>query len=453
MARQVTTTLVALATVLLAPLGAAAQTPLDDRAARRSPVVEVFERSRNAVVSISSTEIVKLRSRSPFDSLFDELFDLPQRPRTRKRHSVGSGFVIHHEGYIVTNAHVVARTTEQKVSFADGRSYDAVVVSADPSRDLAVLKIDTDETLPTLPLGRSDDLMVGETVIAIGNPFGFQHTVTAGVVSAVDREIEVARDVVFRGLVQTDASINPGNSGGPLLNVLGELIGVNCAIRGDAQNIGFAIPVDQLLALLPELLDVERRYRIDTGLKVDSLAEPPRVRAVRADSPADDARILPGDVLVSIDGLPVREGIDFDIALINRRPNDAVDLTLERDGRRVETTLFPARRPIADGERLAADRLGVDVYPVPRDVARQLGLTRSTGLLVTEVEPGSPAAEAGLMRRDVLLAIGRYYISSVDDLGQVLEEIGAGEIVDVLILRVDVERQKKSKRSGPIRVR
>jgi S1-C subfamily serine protease len=232
-----------LSIVLAAPAGAGNEPPAAEaRASRRTPVVEVFESARDAVVSISSTEKVIVRSRSPFDSFFDEFFEMPPS-RERSRDIVGSGFVIHSQGYIVTNAHVVARSSEQRVMFAGGAEYEATIVAADKSRDLAILKIDAGTSLPTLPFGRSDDLMIGETVVAIGNPFGFQHTVTAGVVSAVNRDVTISREIVFEDLIQTDASINPGNSGGPLLNALGQLIGVNTAIRGDAENIGFAIPV------------------------------------------------------------------------------------------------------------------------------------------------------------------------------------------------------------------
>ena len=180
---------------------------------------------------------------------------MPERPRRRvTRQSAGSGFIIHPDGYLVTNAHVIARTTEQSVIFANGREYDARVVASDPQRDLAILKIDAGVPLPTLPLGRSDDLMQGETVIAIGNPLGLQHTVTAGVVSATDRSIEVNGGLAFEGLIQTDASINPGNSGGPLLDLRGRVIGMNTAIKPQANSIGFAIPVIMIRELLPSLL-------------------------------------------------------------------------------------------------------------------------------------------------------------------------------------------------------
>jgi serine protease Do len=413
------------------------------RAARRTPVVEVFEQARGAVVNVSTTEIITVRGRSAFDGFFDDLFDMPSPRRQLKREAVGSGFVIHPDGYIVTNAHVVARTTEQRAVFADGREYEAQIVAADPARDLAVLKVEAEGPLPTLHLGRSDDLMVGETVIAIGNPLGYQHTVTAGVVSAIDRSIQVAPELSFDGLIQTDASINPGNSGGPLLNVLGELIGVNTAIRGDAQNIGFAIPVDRLREILPALLDVERRYRLEAGLRVDSLAEP-RVASVRPGSPADEAGLRPGDVLRMIDGRPVREGIDFDIALIDRRAGDVLDLAVDRGGERVRTALRLAARPAPDGLALARTRLGLEVREIGGDGQRAM-------LEVESIEPNGPAWSAGIEEGDLLVALGRYHVRSADELGQLLEPLEERAVVPITIIRM--EGQRKTQRSGPIQVR
>lgn len=443
----------------------AADAQADDarRAARRTPVVDVYEASRDAVVNISSTEIVTVRSRRP-GSIFEEFFDMPRHGRTQQltRQSVGSGFVIHPDGYIVTNAHVVAQTTQRKVIFADGGEYEATIVAADESCDLAVLKVEAGVELPTLPLGRSDDLMIGETVIAIGNPLGYQSTVTAGVVSALGREIAITDELRFTDLIQTDASINPGNSGGPLLNVHGELIGVNSAIRGDAENIGFAIPVDQLRAVLPALLDVERRYRLVSGLRVDTLAEP-RVIEVRAGSPAERGGVRRGDVLLAIDGKPVREGVDFDIALLQRRPGDRLRLTVGRGGEReaerggerelerVECTIELGARPAPDGMQLGRERLGVEIQPLSESMRRRLRLGRAAGLLVVSVEPQGPGSEAGVFEGDILLAIGRHYVTSPDDLGQILEMIDPGEVVAVRILRV--ERMGKVQRSGPIRVR
>ena len=410
----------------------------DARAQRRTPVVTVFEASQGSVVNISSTQIVELRSPLGFDRMFDQFFDFPTRNRFRRRYkqtSVGSGFVIHASGYIVTNAHVVARTADRKVIFDDERSFDAQIVAIDHERDLAVLKIDPVEPLSPVPFGTSGDLMVGETVIAIGNPLGYQHTVTAGVVSALDRTLEISDAVRFEGLIQTDASINPGNSGGPLLNVLGELIGVNTAIRGDAQNIGFAIPVDQLRQILPDLLDVERRYRIVTGLKVAS-DDPCRVVAVEPGSPAADAGLRVGDELTGVGDLPVRSVVDYHIAWIGARPEQRIRIDALRDGEPAAVHLTLGHRPKPDGAQLLKQRFGMAVEPLDRRMAQAIGLRDLRGLTLNRVEPASPAAVSGFQRGDIVVQIGRHQTSDLDDVGQMLERVKPGQTVRVTVLRV-----------------
>ena len=423
------------------------------RAQRRSPVVEVFEATCDAVVSIWAEEVVTVYSRSPFDRMFEDMFDMPRRGgrgRQQTRESVGSGFVIHRDGYIVTNAHVVARTTRQKAIFADGRELEARIIATDTTRDVAILKIEPDAPLSILTLGRSDDLMVGETVIAIGNPLGYQHTVTAGVVSATDRDLPMSPQVTFSGLIQTDASINPGNSGGPLLNVLGELIGVNTAIRGDAQNIGFAIPVDSLRDILPDLLNVERRLHLVSGLALDNFDEP-TVTEVIAGSPAQSAGVKRGDVLLSVDGQAIGKGLDFDIALIGHQPGDTLDLKLKRGGRIVAAQLTLGARPAPDGYELALERLGVTFRPLSEKSARQLGMKDDAGLVITEVDPDGPAAAAGLVQRDVLLSLGRHYVATIEELGQLLDAIKSNQAVEIRVLRL--ERRRPVQYFGPIQVR
>ena len=436
--------------------------PADPRSARRSAVVEVFEASRDAVVNISSKEIITVRD--PFADLFQDSFDSPfgnrgprgpggpgnggERQYTRT--SVGSGFVIHPDGYIVTNAHVVAQTAERKVGFSDGREFDAQIVAFDTQRDLAVLKIQADKPLRTLKLGRSNDLMIGETVIAIGSPLGYQNTVTAGVVSAISRNLDFSNQLRLTGLIQTDASINPGNSGGPLLNVLGELIGVNSAIRGDAQNIGFAIPVDQLREVLPDLLDVERRYRIECGVTVDTL-DSPKLTAVKAGSPAEAAGLKVGDVLTRFDDRVIKEGIDFSIALINSHAGQIIALQVMRDGKPVQAKVTLQGRPAPDGVQLAMEKLGLAVDDLPAETARNLGMDLPSGLMITRVEPDGPADQTGLLQHDVLLAVGKHTVATKDDLGQLLELVRPGETLPVTILRVD--RRAKWKLSGELKAR
>ena len=431
-------------------------------AARRSPVVQVFEGNRDAVVNISSKEIVTVRDPwfGGMGSIFDDLFDTPGGPQpgqppTRQitRTSVGSGFVIHPDGYIVTNAHVIAQTAERKAIFSDGKEYDAQIVAFDTQRDLAILKIEADKPLPVIKLGRSNDLMIGETVIAIGNPVGLQNTVTAGVISATDRQLDFAQGQSLTGLIQTDASINRGNSGGPLLNVLGELIGVTSAIRNDAQNIGFAIPVDQLREVLPELLDVERRYHIIDGLDVDTLGQP-RITKVEPDSPAERAGLRVGDIVSDVNGKQVHEGIDYSIALIGSQPQQTVNLNVQRAGKPVSAKLTLEGRPMPDGARLAADRFGLGFEALTPETAAALGYPQGVqGLVVTQLESGGPAADAGIQLRDVLIAIGRHAIASMDDLGQLLEYVDPGETLPVTVLRIDRRMNVKSRLSGDLKAR
>ncbi len=352
-----------LLTMLCCGVVAAAELPGDSldrdasRELRRSPIVEVYNVAKESVVNIKATEIVS-----------DDVDSSGRRARSRRVNSVGSGFIIHADGYIVTNAHVIEHAVEQRAIFADGREYRAEVVACERAFDLAVLKIDVNTALPTLPLGRSDDLMIGETVIAIGNPLGHQNTVTVGVVSATDRKVEISDDLLLQGLVQTDASINPGNSGGPLLNVLGQLIGVNSAICDNAEGISFAIPVDQLREVMPRLLDSERRSDIESGLTLDTLHEA-RVTAIRPDSPAATAGLLPGDLVTAIDNRSIDSGLDYWFALLDRHEGDTMQVGYRRDGEERHAAIVLAGRSIAaaetslDGDDADADANASEATP------------------------------------------------------------------------------------------
>ena len=408
----------------------------DGVARRRTPAVAVFDACKQSVVNISSTHLLKSRSPMGSGRMFEDFFNWPGQQRVRKYNSVGSGFVIHKDGYIVTNAHVVARTAERKAIFEDKHEYEATIVAIDQELDLAVLKIEPDHALVPLQLGTSADLMVGETTIAIGNPLGLQNTVTVGVVSALDRSIRVNQTAAFEGLIQTDASINPGNSGGPLLNVLGELIGVNSAIRGDAQNIGFAIPVDHLRRALPELLDVERRYRFNTGMRIGA-DNRCRVLRVDGDSPADRAGVEVGDRVLWLNERPVASAIDYHIGLIGLKGGDHVLLRLERDGKIIDADLTLEDRARPDGGGLLRERFGIVAESLTAELARQRGLpTQIKGLLVTGIEPGSGAARARFQRGDIIRSFGRYAVADLDQAGEVLETVQPGQRVLMYILRI-----------------
>lgn len=404
----------------------------DARAARRTPVVEAYEKARDAVVNITASETIQV---SRWGSLpMEEMFNLPRRPVTTQRTSIGSGFVIHEDGYVVTNAHVAAQGADLEVSFADGTKYAAEIVARDAARDLAVLKIDARQALKTIPLGRSDDLMVGETTLAIGNPVGMQNTVTTGIVSALHRDLDFNGRVMYGDVIQTDAGINPGNSGGPLLNILGELIGVNTAIRTDAQNIGFAIPVDQLKKLLPDLLDLEKVRRTRVGVRVD--AAEPRVVQVRADTPAARAGLSTGDVLQSIGSRPIRSGADFYMGMLEHKPGDEVELTYARDGKTLTAKLHLEPAPKLDGRDLALRLYGIRVDALSEKAARQLGWSRNEGVVLTEVEPNSPASQAGLQPGDLLYTLGPYRVRGLEQIGPLLEEVESGSRAEVGVVRM-----------------
>jgi serine protease Do len=423
----------------LAGLGAgalsAAGQDAPDRQRRRSPVVEVFEKCRDSVVNISTTRVFRHRSLDPLD-LFEEIFDFRRPgPIERRVESVGSGVIIHERGYIVTNAHVIAQTSDVQITFADGATAPAQVVAIDAEHDLAVLCVRVGRPLPAIRLGRSNDLMVGETVVAIGNPLGLQHTVTAGIISALGRELIFSPRLTYRNLIQTDAAINPGNSGGPLLNVNAELIGINTAIRGDAQNVGFAIPVDQLWQLLPQMLDIERRERVRFGLRVGGADNV--VTAVRADSPAQKAGLKPGDRVVRFNGQPLANAIDYYVHLLNHKPGDVVRLTLERSGRRVEVEVPLQEIPLPDGAALARARLGVQLVEIPARLRRLHPFLKDAGLLVDSVISRGPAARAGIRAGDVILGVDGCVVSSLTAVGLVLEGVRPGEEMLVDGLRLD----------------
>ncbi len=422
----------AAAIVALTILAGAARGDDAARDRRRTPVVDVFQRCKDAVVNISTTRVVPMHSL--YGSLFDDIFDLG-RPAPRERvQSVGSGIVIHEDGFIVTNAHVVSQATDVRVTFADKSTLPAEIVAVDPEHDLAILRVKADHPLPFQKLGASHDVMVGETVVAIGNPLGLQHTVTAGIVSALDRDLQFNNDVTYRGLIQTDAPINPGNSGGPLLNVNGDLIGINSAIRGDAQNIGFAIPVDRLWELVPEMLDIERRQRVRFGLRVSG--PDAEVTWVRPDSAAAKAGLKPGERVTELNGHKLRNGIDFYVRLLDQKPDTEVQLALRRDGRTTEVAVPLQSVPLPDGRALASRLFGITLGDVPAELRRQYDLTDAAGLMVEKVEAGGTADRAGIHAGDLILRLNRVPVAALKDVGLTLEQVRPGERVAVEGLRL-----------------
>jgi len=348
---------------------------------RRTPVVEVYEKTRDTVVNISGLRLVSTSAWGGYD--WPEMFDF-WGPRYKREVSVlGSGVVVHESGYLITNAHVIKEAQKIKAIFNNGDEFPCSVIQSDESKDLALLKIQADKKVPFVHLGSSDDLMIGETVVAIGNPYGYSNTLTTGVISAIGRDIAVQEGFWLRGLIQTDAPINPGNSGGPLFNINGDLIGINTAIRAGAENIGFSIPVDTLADNLAQMLMPEKLRRVrlgllvgrikttgsQTGLVIDSVIEP---------SPAHDKGLAAGDIIVNMDGHKLANIIDFYVRMMSKEVGQPI--TIEYIRPRVSTSrtrkvqLSMLVRPLPNGMELARKLFQMNVSELNTAVAQKFGI-------------------------------------------------------------------------------
>ncbi len=410
---------------------------------RQTPVVRVYERTHKAVVNVSGEQTVSRRAWPGFDQ-----FD-PWGPRFEQQVPVlGSGFVVHEDGYIVTNAHVVEGVKRTKVVFSDGREFQAEIVSVDANKDLAVLAIKAGEQLPSIELGRSNDLMIGETVIAIGNPYGYANTVTSGVLSAVGRDIQVTEGYWLRGLIQTDAPINPGNSGGPLLNVNGQLIGITTAIRAEAQNIGFAIPVDTLVDNLSRMLMPEKLRRVRLGLTMGPMQSLGQftglvVDSVSKGSPAEAKGLAPGDLVTAIDDHKLRSIIDFYVTMMHKDVGEPIRVTCVRpkDAKPVswviDLALLP--RPLPDGRLLARTFFQMDVSELTAAVARRFDFQNAYPILiVTDVDAQGIAGQTGIQPGDLLLQVNDATVRNLEEFSLEMEKVTEGDTVEFKILRISM---------------
>ena len=410
-------TLVALALLGAAPPGFAAGDPF----LRRTTAVQVVERTAPAVVNVTTEQLVREQNpfgafaQDPFFERFFQDFFEPRLPRTAQ--NLGSGVLIDAQRHVLTNEHVVVGAARIRVSLADGREFEAKLIGADPNHDVAVLQLETDEPLPWVEPGSSNDLMVGEPVIAIGNPFGLSHTVTTGVISALGRSLRTA-DRVYHGFLQTDASINPGNSGGPLLNAEGSLIGINTAVYNRAQGIGFAIPIDAARRVVRELIEHGEVSPVwlgidfqdlDAGL-VSALKLAPNTRGVlvsrvRDPSPAARAGVQRGDLLLRMDGQAIESARDFFERLERATVGQELSLSLLREGQPRAIAVRAEEIPAGYVAGLLRDLAGLELEPAP-----------AGGFTVRGVRPGGGAERIGLRRGDLLLAIGGRELSDPDAL-------------------------------------
>ncbi|MCL2122570.1 MAG: trypsin-like peptidase domain-containing protein [Desulfovibrionaceae bacterium] len=396
---------------------------LEEHTPRLTPVVRAVRQTAPAVVNITSTRMPQSRNAAAFERFFPELF--PGGPRRQQgRASLGSGVIVDGDkGLVLTNSHVILGGGDIKVRLLDGREFDAELAGAEPDFDIALLRLKGASRLPSVRMGDSDDIMPGESVVAIGNPFGFTHTVTTGVVSALGRTIR-GESGLFTDLIQTDAAINPGNSGGPLLNILGELIGINTAVDARAEGIGFAIPVNKARRVMRDMLDKggvdpvwlgiaaqDVDQRVAAALRLQK-AQGILVTEVYAASPAAKAGIKAGDAITDIGNTPLRDRRDYQDALRNHTPDSPARLLLYRNGTRMELRITPETFSDALAERLMEQRWGLAAAD-GRDGALVTGATPQG--LARELKPGDLIVTIGNMRvqhkADLLRAFRQYHMS------------------------------------------
>ncbi|EPR42479.1 protease Do [Desulfovibrio sp. X2] len=435
---------------------------------------ELAEETGKAVVNISTVKMVKGndamreffqshrpprgQGNGPMDDFFDQFnrfFGEQQPQRPHKEGALGSGFIISDDGYIVTNYHVIAGADEIKVNLlGSDESYPAKIVGRDKETDLALLKIDAKRTLPTLTFGDSDKAKVGQWVLAIGNPFGLGHTVTAGIISAKGRIIGAGP---FDNFIQTDASINPGNSGGPLIDMNGHVIGVNTAIVASGQGIGFAVPSNMVKTVIEQLKTKGKVSRGWLGVTIQDVnpdaakalglpeAKGAMVANVLPGQPADKAGLKTADVITKVNGEDVADSAELLRHIAALKPGQTVHLTVWRKGKSLDLTAVLGQR---DTEKLAeanggqpgqmqpeAKIDGLALRPVTEREAKALGLEKPQGLLVVDVEQDSPADQAQIAPGDVILEVNQQPVSSVADFERVYKTEGKTKGVLLLLIK------------------
>jgi serine protease Do len=379
---------------------------------RRTAIVLAIESNRDSVVNIHGQKLVTGND----DAASGE---------QRRVNGMGTGVVVDARGYIVTNYHVVEGVRRIEVTMASGKTVSATLVSHDPRTDLAVIKVACETPLPVICIGTSSDLMIGETVLAYGNAFGYEHTVTRGIVSALHRDVEVTRTQQYQDLIQTDASINPGNSGGPLLNINGEMIGINVAVRAGAQGIGFAIPIDKALAVVTQLLSAERVDKTWHGIVAKGGGQQGViVEAVHRESPAETIGMKAGDVIMRIGDNAVRCQLDIERGMIGHKAGDCVWLTVSRSGaeERLELPLAAARQLSMSVDERSWLELGLRTEPVAAAKVQKLQTRYRGGLLVKEVRGDGPAADQGIRAGDILVGLHVWETISSENITYVLDK-------------------------------
>ena len=418
-------------------------------------IADIAEKVGPAVVNIDTIRMVK--TDFPFfdDPIFRRFFgrEFEEFRRTIPQKGTGSGFIINQEGYILTNEHVVRKADKIKVTLSDGREFTGEVIGSDMSSDMAIVKIQADH-LPTVTLGNSDELRVGEIVIAIGNPYGLQQTVTMGVVSAKGRSIFAGIEGhVYKNFIQTDAAINPGNSGGPLLNIKGEVVGINTAIIPFAQGIGFAIPINIAKRNIDDLINLGKVRRSWLGVYIQEVtpeiaeqfklpkAKGVLVSQVIKDSPAEKVGIKRGDIIAKVNDEEVNSPEELQDKIRDIDIGKKANIEIMRDGKVINFIVKIGEMPTVEEEgefpkeKVFSVQAGIQVKVVTSEIAKEVGLPWVKGLVITEIIPGSSADDMGLQPGDVILEANQIEMSSVDEWEEIINKLEPGDTLLLLIFR------------------
>ena len=414
-----------------------------------------------AVVNISTVKSIKgggpvfrhfgpgpFDKEDPFQDFFNKFFGGDQQ-REFKQRSLGTGFIIDKEGFIVTNNHVVENADKIKVKLKDGDEYDAELVGRDSNTDLALIKIDAKKDLPSVKLGNSDSLKVGQWVVAIGSPFGFEQTVTAGIVSAKGRVIGSGP---YDDFIQTDASINPGNSGGPLINMQDEVVGINTAIIASGQGIGFAIPINMARGIVDQLKSSGEVTRGWLGVSIQPLSSELAayygiaggkgvlVMDVFKGDPAEQAGIRPQDIILEINGKKVEDSRDLTRTIANTPVGQTVAIKLLREGKEQQVKVTLSKREDSklssrQQQTQPGDELGIQVTEITPEMMQRYNLPKGEGIIIVDVDSQGKGAAAGVEKGDIVVEINYKKIKTVKDYNEQLQKIKKGENIKMLIQR------------------
>lgn len=433
--------------------------------------LNVSEKVNESVVNISTTKVVQNNMQNPFgfpgqgddqnpfapffgQEFFGKFFNQQPMPKNRKEASLGSGFIINKDGYIVTNNHVISQADEITVTFSDESEAVAKLIGRDPKSDVALIKV---EHLPAkadpVILGDSDAMKVGEIVVAIGNPFGLTHSVTQGIISAKERAIGLGP---YDDFIQTDASINPGNSGGPLLNIYGEVIGINTAMHAGGQGIGFAIPINSAKEILRKLKNEGKVVRSQLGIQIQKINDD-HVKALKLKdkdgalisqvmegSPAEKAGIKAGDVIVSYDEKKIRDWHMLPLLVSNTQVGKRVKIDLIRNSTLKTVIAQVSELKDEDDQEAKAsspqtpkqDALGLTVQPLTKEMTKSLGVNeKQKGVVVSSVDPDSVVYSKGIRRGDILIEVNRQNVTNVEEYSNAVKNLKKGDSVLLLIVR------------------